>query len=97
MVPWRIPGGFGTVFPRRRLQFSFLRRKRYPISAQNGATEQSGRIWRQIPAQNVTTEVFQAEMAPFSRAGNKKKADPKGQLHCLLFKICVITQFTYYS
>jgi hypothetical protein len=40
---------------------------------------------------------FRADLAAHSRAGNKKEADQKGQLRRLLFKICVITQFTYYS
>jgi hypothetical protein len=47
-----------------------------------------------------------AQAATFFRSGRiwrliparaTKKADPKGQLCSLLFKICVITQFTYYS
>ena len=44
--------GNGTVFPRRRLQLFFLRRKRYPIPAQKGATGCYGRIWRLISARN---------------------------------------------
>ena len=52
MVPRGVPGGFGNEIPRRRLQFFFLRRKRYPIPARKGATECSRQICRPIPAQN---------------------------------------------
>ena len=112
-VPRSIPGGLGNEIPRRRLQFSFLRRKRYSIPAQKGTPEQSGRIWRPIPAQNFirgqsarVRRAIPAQVATFSvpgvfggsfPRGQQKKADPKGQLLRLLFKICVITQFTCYS
>jgi hypothetical protein len=48
--------GNGTVFPRRRLQLFFLRRKRYFIPAQKSATEDSGRVRMPIPAQNGAME-----------------------------------------
>jgi hypothetical protein len=55
-----VPGGFGSPFPRRRLLFQILRVKRYPIPAQNGTSEHSGRVWHHFPAQAVTfsTEVI---------------------------------------
>ena len=53
-MPRSISGAFGGIFLRRRQQFPIRRRKRYPIPAQKGATECSGRIWRPFPAQAAT-------------------------------------------
>lgn len=47
--------GNGTVFPRRRLQFFFLRRKRHSIPAQKGTTGCPGRIWQPILARKGAT------------------------------------------
>jgi hypothetical protein len=47
--------GRRKVFPAvGYLQFPFLRRKRYPIPAQNGVTEASERIGQRFPAQAAT-------------------------------------------
>ena len=67
-VPRSTPGEFGGRIPRRRLQFSFPRRKRYLIPAQNGATEQSGRIWGHFPAQAATIFHSAPKKIPYSRA-----------------------------
>ena len=58
----------GTVFPRRRLQLFFQRRKRYFIPAQNGATGCSGRIWHRFPAQAVTIILSAQKKIPYSGA-----------------------------
>ena len=68
MVPRGIPGAFGGIFLRRRLQFSIPRRKRYPIPAQNGATGRPGRIGRRIPAQAATIFPSAPKRIPHSRA-----------------------------
>ena len=69
--------GNGTVFPRRRLQFFFLRRKRHSIPAQNGATGCSGRIWRPIPAQNVATSTSARKRRQNPARATKKKLTQK--------------------
>jgi hypothetical protein len=60
--------GNGTVFPRRRLQFSFLRRKRHSIPAQKGTTGCSGRIWQRNPAQTATISLSAQKKILYSRA-----------------------------
>ena len=67
-VPRRIPSGLGNGFPRRRLHFSVPRRKRYPIPAQKGATEDSGRTGQRIPAQAATFFRSARKKIPRSRA-----------------------------
>ena len=58
----------GTVFPRRRLQFFFLRRKRHSIPARKGTPEQSGRIWHRFPAQAATIFLSAQKKIPYSGA-----------------------------
>ena len=62
-----IPGGLGTVFPRRLLQFPIPRRKRYSIPAQNITLKASARKMQRNSAQNVQSAVPWAALARFSR------------------------------
>ena len=67
-VPRSIPGGFGGIFLRRRLQFSIPRGQRYPIPAQKGTTEDSGRIWHRFPAHAATIFHSARKKIPHSSA-----------------------------
>ena len=112
-LQFSVQGGFGSGFPRRTssagnprgLGGQFLRRRlHFSVPGGFGGPFRRRMVPRSVPG--GLGGGFPRRMLPLRYSRRRwrrfpalvtKKADPKGQLCSLLFKICVITQFTCYS